>query len=274
MKIGIYSEVANMMKDNNVSTSKIDELIEATDFCPIPYFIEFYCMFCLTTNLSVVKKFYLALSNDLLKQKSKLKIDKSIARSKVYEVARLLASCKHKHFNSTYRNQGVNIAAIEALVINYNEKKYEELGEIANKVTKDMFSLFNILFYKLLKKDVQGVVAILNYILSATNLQLADMDNSYFEHVKTCKNDIVWYLWFVLLVFTNVQRDDLQKDFVEYNLNIFSLQLLKKYKAHRLDILYYCFIVICKDKTIKFVKEHEKANVKNDANYLQYIIHK
>jgi hypothetical protein len=246
MKLGIFSEVAVMIRDNKLSESKMNELLEECDYTPVPFFIEFYIMYCLCSNITFVKKVYTLLHEISSAPKKKLKLDPT----NIYALAALLAGAKHKKFPDYKSVTVVNISVIEELLSNFGHKQYDHIMglEKEGKVTSDMMQILNIICYKLTKKDKQSVISIVNYLFNSKKLSLDKLNYDFNKFSKFDKSDLTWYLWYILFSFS--KNNAMMHDLIKYNMHIFCTNLIKKYKEPRLDILYYCFIIICKEKTI------------------------
>ena len=121
--------------------------------------------------------------------------------------------------------------------VDYNQA----LDPIEDLVTSDMFKLLNILYSSILQKDNRTIEAILAYIFSVKQFTLADVTCPIIlANVKFCKNDVIWYLWWILRLVANA-IDDQAIEFVSSNLQIFTTLYQKKHRDARMPILIHTF---------------------------------
>lgn len=122
----------------------------------------------------------------------------------------------------------------------------QELAEMEELVTSDMFKLLNILFNALIDQDGRTVETILAYIFSVRQFTLADVTCSEItNNIKFCKNDVIWYLWWVVQLAAN-RIDDQAAAFVQANLAIFTTLYQKKSRESRIPILIHTWRSIAK----------------------------
>ena len=167
-----------------------------------------------------------------------------------------------------------DISVVEALLSQFGDKRHDELVflETQGKVTFNMFCLLNVLYYKLRHHERNDVVSITSYIFSMRVLSLDDLDYPEMSHIKFARNDIVWYLWQLLLLYANRVQNALVTTFVKSNFNIFSTSFQKKNRETRLQIIHHVYNTLCKKEHGLYNKElvvgqeheHEQDNESSD----------
>lgn len=117
------------------------------------------------------------------------------------------------------------------------------------------------------KADKKNVKILLDYFLFGKDIDKYPVsDEILFEeisHIKIqYKSDIVWYLWKLLIKY--IAKDETVKDWCTFHLNIYATNFQKKVRNTRLNLLYYCYLSITKDREIS---NKEKTN---DIEILDY----
>lgn len=134
-----------------------------------------------------------------------------------------------------------DINYMEALLVNCDELlENSPMDELKDLVTFDMFKLLNILHTSVKCGDVHTVESVLAYIFSVKQLSLADLSYPEVAGVKFGKNDIVWYLWRILLLASATSSDE-GRPFVRAQLAIYTTLYQKKHRLDRLPILIHTF---------------------------------
>jgi len=204
--------------------------------------IDSYCESYLTRNIWFSEEFARIL---------KIKLTKGTI-AEANPITTLFARVKPKMTNiSTLRSHLPDLSVMEALLSDF-PRRYSELEflETNGMVTDDMFKLLNILYYKLRHAERKTVLEILNYLFSMRTLSLDDIVYPEVAHVRFAKNDLVWYLWKILLIYASKQKNTDVKAFVKSNLDIFATTYQKKSRNRRIDILYHVFINLCKKEEL------------------------
>lgn len=134
-----------------------------------------------------------------------------------------------------------DINYMEALLTNYDVLlENSSIDELKDLVTSDMFKLLNILHTSVKCGDSHTVESVLAYIFSVKQLSLADLSYPEVAGVKFGKNDIVWYLWRILLLASAASTDE-GRPFVRSQLAIYTTLYQKKHRLDRLPILIHTF---------------------------------
>lgn len=164
-----------------------------------------------------------------------------------------------------------DISYMEALISNLGDETNPRLDCIVDKVTSDMYKLLNILLFKTLKHDKRDVENILSYLFSMRQLSLDDITYPEISSIKAGKNDIVWYLWKILLVYAEEVEDEIVSRFIKSNLAIFTCAYQKKQRPVRIHILYHVFKSVCRSSPF-YVKElcAPKVEIK-EFDYLSFL---
>jgi hypothetical protein len=226
-------------------------------------FIEKYCNEYLCRNVWFIEKFASAVQR--IKPKD----------TDFSEITSLLGMVKCKSgagvASVTSFASPPDISYMEALISNLGEKTNPRLDCIVDKVTSDMYKLLNILLYKTIKHDKRDVENILSYLFSMRQLSLDDITYPEMSSIKTGKNDIVWYLWKILLAYAEEVEDEIVSRFIKSNLAIFSCAYQKKQRSIRIHILYHVFKSVCRSSPF-YVKELcvAKPEIK-EFDYLSFL---
>ena len=134
-----------------------------------------------------------------------------------------------------------DINYMEALLANCDALDNSNyIDELKDLVTYDMFKLLNILHTSVKCGDSHTVESVLAYIFSVKQLSLADLSYPEVAGVKFGKNDIVWYLWRILLLASATSSDE-GRPFVRAQLAIYTTLYQKKHRLDRLPILIHTF---------------------------------
>ena len=102
-----------------------------------------------------------------------------------------------------------DINYMEALLS--NAEHVEALEELRPMVTNDMFKLLTILYQGLEQKSEETIEAVLSYIFHAKQFSLAEISFAEIAALKFGKNDVIWYLWRVLLLYANALHDEIMQ---------------------------------------------------------------
>ena len=112
------------------------------------------------------------------------------------------------------------------------------LDDMRDLVTYDMFKLLNILYNSITNQDAATGEAILAYIFSIKQFTLADVTHPEIAPVvKFCKNDVIWYLWWVAKAAAQGPETNGHQQFVQANFALFTSLYQKKHRDARLPIL-------------------------------------
>jgi hypothetical protein len=162
-----------------------------------------------------------------------------------------------------------DINIMEALLSQLGDKRHAELDflEEHGLVTTDMFKLLNVLYYKLRHHDREYTTLILNYIFSMRVLSLDDLTYPEMSHVKFSRNDVVWFLWRLLILYADRSQNPLVNTFVRSNMIIFSTSFQKKNREPRIQILYHVYQTLSKKEHGLYSKELKCA-----SDYASYVV--
>ena len=160
-------------------------------------------------------------------------------------------------------NNNQNISYMEALAENYEHKKHDELMFLITegKVSKDLFTILNILYWHLRHQKTNDVLNILLWLLSHKNVIVGDLtDFEEIENVVKNKNDIIWILWKLALLFSKhrLAKNKIVYEFVLFNLQLYTFMYQKQLqkKKPRLNVLIYVFFTLsCTNVTSFFTKD-------------------
>lgn len=275
-KLELYSEltISLLKKDHPLCIDTCRNIIsiqsaESTNL--VVFFIDFFIENILSNNLFII---------DLVSKKLRVLISipkKNICSSPIFlsEVSELITifiECNESNKVNTIEEY--DISTIEALISNFGKKRYSELDFLneQGKVTSDMFKILNILFYKIRHHEKKEVLGIVSWLLTLKTLAIDEISYDEIKHIKCMKNDIIWYIWKIALIYAK------DCDFVKHYLNIFTTLYQKKYRQSRLHILYHVLMSISNKKTIfnESIKYQHSSAMQNvdaenepDTSYLK-----
>lgn len=270
-KLELYSDLTlSLLKKetcDDICKNIISIPLESTNL--IIFFLDFYVENILSNNTFVVEIV-------LKKLKTLASIPKkNICSSPIFlsELSQLIAifiECEEA--NKVNISDEYDISTIEALISNFGKKRYTELDFLSNegKVTNDMFKILNVLYYKLRHHEKKDVLGIISWLVSQKTLAIDELFLDEIKHIKCMKNDIIWYLWKIALLFAK----DIALDFVKLYLNLFTILYQKKYRQTRINILFHVFACLSSKKTIfNEVVSIQQPNVQDslelDTSYLR-----
>ena len=212
-------------------------------------FIEKYCNEYLLKNVWFIEQFA------TLVQKIKPK------DIEFDEIASLLALVKPKAQDAAQERVPPDISYMEALVVNFGDDAHPGLECIREKVTSDMYKLLNILLFKTKNKERRNVENILTYLFSMRQLSLDDISYPEIACIKTGKNDLIWYLWKIVLVcMADHDNNNNMASFIKSNLAIFVCAYQKKHRQTRIKIIYHVFNTLCKYDSLPKKELQSKNN--------------
>ena len=256
----LYSKLSKSMKLGLTNDEVVRTLLDHGENL-IPFFVEYYNTFNLTLNVAYSRSLWKRLEK-LGVIATKRKMLPSFA-DEFIGVAILMQSQPPRSMLALEENEVPDTTTIETMLLNFGHKRYEELEFLLEdgKVTMDMFKLLNLLMRQVRHRNKKETLDIICFILSFKTLSLDNISYPEISHIKFGKNDIVWYLWKVLLVISKKSKAPLALEYVKNNISIFSLHYQKKYRNQRLRILYFTYLAICKGDLL-YIKDEEKFEEK------------
>ena len=151
-----------------------------------------------------------------------------------------------------------DISTIEALVENFGKKRHEELVFLIDegKVSKDLYRILNILYYKVRYQERSEVLGILGWLVNLKTLSVGDLNFEEIAGLKIAKNDIIWYLWKIALLLGKVRINcETINRYINLNLLLFTTAYAKNKRAKRIEILYHIFYVLSGKNILKYISE-------------------
>lgn len=179
------------------------------------------------------------------------------------EIFQMIAICCKS--NITTKNDRIveafDISTIEALVENFGKKRHEEITFLIEegKISKDLYKILNIFYYKVRYQQKEEVLGILGWILGLKTLNIAEINYEEVSCVKAAKNDIVWYLWKLALLLGKYRYSSSKiiQRFIESHLSLFTIFYQKQKRAKKLGILYHVYFVLSSKNIMKYITEEE-----------------
>lgn len=179
------------------------------------------------------------------------------------EINYLVAICcsrnGHGHSKTEYP-EPFDISTIEALVENFGKKRHEELVFLIDdgKVSKDLYRILNIFYYKVRYQERSEVLGILGWLVNLKTLSVGDLNYEEIAGLKIAKNDIVWYLWKMALLLGKIRINcKIVKHYIDLNLALFCTAYTKPKRAKRIEILFHIFYVLSGKNILKYISEKE-----------------
>lgn len=155
--------------------------------------------------------------------------------------------------------EAFDISTIEALVENFGKKRHEELVFLIEdgKVSKDLYKILNILYYKVRYQEKNEVLGILGWLVNLKSLNVDEISYDEISAIKT-KNDIIWYLWKLALLLTKIRINcENIHNFIQLHLALFLISYSKPKRSKRVEILFYVFSVLSSKNIMKYINcEH------------------
>ena len=266
--IELYTHLSKSMKQGSTESKHILELL-ARGENPTAFFIEYYDMFAMTFNVAFVK----TLSSKLERVSCMHKKNIISFASEFVEIAHILHYRTPRSFLTMREHPAPDISIIETLMYNNGKKRFDEIDYLIEegKITLDMHRIFNTLISLVKHKDKNGVLDILTFLLASrasSALSLDDISYPEIAHIKYQKNDIVWYLWKILM--DTCKNPSFSLDLVKDNLILFSMNYQKKYRNQRLTILFFTYVAVCKEgslysKGLSLLQKHDSTTCKSQS---------
>lgn len=253
-KAELYNDLTTSLLEKNVDVvvSNIKEIVlvpgETNNL--LCYFIEFYAENRLTSNVFILSSFVQKLKAASSVPKRGISTS-PIFLTEVIDAALILlnmTNCKVPVVDA------YDISTIEAEVSNMQKKRHEELLHMQDKVTTDMYTILNIIYYKTRYQDKKSVLGFLFWL---TSLKSCAVEEIVFDEIKSVKfrNDVIWYIWQLALslVHNRMKVDDIVM-FVKDHLYLFTFLYQKKHRATRMNILLYVFGILSSKNVLKHVR--------------------
>jgi glycogen debranching enzyme len=224
--------------------------------------LEKYVKSYMSRNLWTVKFLHNKL-NILNNISTKHLHDNPLFRRIVRELSTFLCHLNEKEFKCKIDNN-INEDRINTLFYNYINAPI--IKDFLPYTAEDNCKYMGILKHCVKKGDTSGVITMLNYLLFNKELQAVSSDIDYIEisHIKKqFRDDIVWYLWKLLI---KCSKSDLEREWIKTNIELYAMNLQKKYRIQRLPLLYYCYNVVAKNKSIKNDDNTNMLNVIKESD--------
>ena len=214
------------------------------------FFIEYFSNFALSYNMNTLEQFH-----KLLSTMPKKKNDNTI--SSMIQISKLLAqnsSTKRIAYFNPQKAFDMDLANnIEAFILNMDSSStnFSELLIFIDNLPLDIYNVFKALSFSIKTHNKKQVINLLNYLLNK-KICVEPLNILEFKYIKSCKSDIVWYLWHLLTLHAQ------SKDYININMNLFTLAYQKKYRDQRLNILFYTFLIVTSKNWSKYIVPSNK----------------
>lgn len=152
------------------------------------------------------------------------------------------------------KESGCNYTIIEHYVYKYNTRDYDFIRDAFKPYScsnNELLKLFDIIYNLVKHADKKGVVIVLSYVLNNKNMgQLQNINYDEIVNIpENTRNDIVWYLWKLLLSIIDHRHksNPFVKESVNLIFEIFLAIYQKKHRLNRINMLIYSFVLLCGD---------------------------
>jgi hypothetical protein len=210
----------------------------------------------------------------LLSTMPKKKNDNTI--SSMIQISKLLAqnsSSKRIAYFNPQKAFDMDLANnIEAFILNMDSSStnFSELLVFIDNLPLEIYNVFKALSFSIKTHNKKQVINLLNYLLNK-KVCLEPLNNVEFKYIKSCKSDIVWYLWHLLTLHAQSKDSTSKtrmKDYININMNLFTLAYQKKYRDQRLNILFYTFLIVTSKNWSKYIVPANKpASKTHEINH-------
>lgn len=271
VKMDIYNDltIAFSNKDYDSIVKYIKELISTQSECNniISYMIEYYSEHALCSNVYILQIIVNKLKhivNIPKKQTSQMYL------SEIMDIALILLTITKdvKPLDTVVNN---TVSEFEACISNYGNKKHEELKFLKDegKVGNDIYTKLNVIYYMMRYNNKINVIQCVLYLLDTKSILVEDITFDEIKLIKK-KGDIVWYLWKLLLLLTQIRNiNEHFEQFVKCNLYLYTCLYQIKYRATRKNIIIFVFKILCSKNAKKYITSKEVkfkfANVQQSA---------
>jgi hypothetical protein len=200
--------------------------------------VDYYCENCIQVqgaqNLSLIRRFlqHAQMCFNLSNKKTQICI---INFQKEF-YALMAIVCKYGPHKEENVHEALDISSIEAFVENYGKKRHEELTFLIEegKVSKDLYKILNIFYYKVRYQEKADVLGMLGWLLGLKSINIGEINYDEVAALKVVKNDIVWYLWKLALSLGKYRFGscEIVQRFIETHLGLFIFSYQKQKRAN------------------------------------------
>lgn len=177
-------------------------------------FVDIYCKYFLSRNIDVLN-----IMTDTINAKSRKDLSKVI-----------IFCCLYRKNEEHFQSRKVDIYDIICI--------YAELPimkQFRHFTSEECCKYFAILKTCLKHNEKDNIKKMLDFLLQFKE-PVAQIDYEEINHVTSdLKNDIVWFLWKILI-------DVTKSDWCRQSLNLFSFNYKRKCKKTRINLLYFCYL--------------------------------
>lgn len=210
------------------------------------------CLCCneyVNTNC-FVSEYIVSKCNLLMNLKYKWKTDE--VRQTICNIILILS--QEEPTTSRFYKQGSNYKTFINSLYFIKNKQFRELQDNMGYLPhNEVYVLINYLYEFMLQNDIKSVFKILYHLLLTNNVDECETLDIV-RNIKRNKNDIVWALWKVLMIFTNRPPcDPIIQRYVNNSFQLFSFDYTKKIRGDRMNILFVCYLLCVKRKEVSYV---------------------
>lgn len=222
----------------------------------ITFLVNLLCTDYITLNMFTYK---FVLDRLLKIQTQKYNWKNTITRECICEVCMVMtkeSSCKTRIY---YKDADYG-SFVDSLYFK-KTKHYPELEDnMGHIVQHDIYVAVLYLYEMMLEGNTKDMLKVIHYIankrVSVPQCETLDIVNN---HVKSCKQDTVWILWKVLLIYCKRPPMTRQHDaFVKHAFRVFSFNYSKKDKQNRLEILLVAYMICVKNQPVHDTSTYDK----------------
>jgi hypothetical protein len=224
-----------------VCSSQIKQLVS--------WIISLCCTEYVNTNC-FISAFVISKCNYIIQEKYKWKSNE--VREALCEIVLFIS--QEEPATSTFYKHGASYKTfINSLYFKKN-KEFRELKDNLGYIPhNEVYILINYLYEFMLINDIKSVFRILYHIVQMNGIEECETLDIV-RNIKKNKTDPVWVLWSVLFIFTKRPPcDPIVQKYIESSFNIFSIEYTKKIRNERMNILFICYLLCVKRKSVTYV---------------------
>ena len=214
----------------------------------ISWLIECVCNEYINTNVSFYK-FIIEKIINLEAEKYNWKRTTTVKTT----IAELITCIANEELSPTifYKPSAGNFKTYVESLHFYSSKEFPELkNELSFFHGQDIYTTVSHLYEFMLEGQIKNVFKILHYIIMKPSIPECETLDIV-SNVKRNRNDSIWLLWKILLIFTKRPPfDNLVTNYIENLFFIFSYDFSKKLRRERMNILFVGYLVCVKKKQI------------------------
>lgn len=255
------SLTSSMLKKDTENISKtIFNLVvtEKENICA--FFIEFYGLFVVKSIKDLNIIYTIASKLQLLSHVTKRGLENSFAD--FVQVAITISQNSVQNVCISNDESDCNLDNVDTMMENYDTKRYDtlEFFHSLGWTSSDMFKILNVFYNRLKHREYNDCKDLVNFLLQKNPraISLSDIPKGVITEIDSIKfgrNDVVWYLWKVMQIFSEkCLKNEFVSRYISYNLTLYVVSFQKKYRNHRLSLIYQTIRVICeKGKKLIFI---------------------